>query len=92
MMSDFMELLFSTGLGVDIAIGFIGLEFLVLWSRAHSGDQLKSIFGLVLALGPGVCLMVALRCALTGASVVWIAFWLTASLPLHLGDVLRRKF
>jgi hypothetical protein len=84
--------LFSTGLGVDIAIGFIAIEFLFLLWQSKALHRSKTAIGLLLALGPGVCLMLALRCALTGTGVGWIAFWLTASLPLHLADVLRRRF
>jgi hypothetical protein len=84
--------LFTSGLGVDIALLFIGLEFVVLMWRGGAGSWPKTAFNLLLALGPGVCLMLALRCALTSAGIMWVILWLTASLPLHIGDVARRKF
>jgi hypothetical protein len=83
--------LFTSGRGVDIALGFIALEFTVLFLRAPNESRSKTAFNLVLALGPGVCLMLALRCALTQAHVVWVAFWLAMSLPLHIADIVRRK-
>jgi hypothetical protein len=89
---DFLASLFSSGLGVDIALGFIGLEFVILFLQAQRGQRVQAAINLMLALGPGVCLMIALRCALTQAGFGWIGFWLTASLPLHLSDIARRKF
>jgi hypothetical protein len=83
--------LFETGLGVDIALGFIALEFVYLLARANAESRKAKVRELVLALGPGICLMLAVRCAITGADALWIAFWLAASLPLHLADGVRRK-
>jgi hypothetical protein len=39
---------------------------------------------------PGILLLLALREALTGANWVWVALWLTVSLPAHLADFWRR--
>lgn len=83
--------LFATGLGVDIALGFIGLEFAYLLLRCPQKLRRNKAVELFLALGPGVCLMLALRCALVGAGPIWVAFWLAASLPLHLADGIKRK-
>ncbi len=46
---------------------------------------------LLFALAPGVCLMLALRIALGGYDAAWIIAFLSASLPLHLADLARRK-
>lgn len=83
--------LFTSGRAVDIALAFIVLEFGFLFCRAPKADRIKAAFNLLLALGPGVCLMLAVRCALTQAGVVSIAFWLAMSLPLHIADIMRRK-
>lgn len=83
--------LFRQGLGVDIAIGFIGLEFAYLLLRCPKSQRSSKVLELLLALAPGVCLMLALRCALTQAGPIWIAFWLAASLPFHLADGIKRK-
>ncbi len=90
-MGTILAALFESGLGVDIALTCIGLEFAYLLWRAPPSDKPKIIVSLVFALGPGVCLMLALRCALTQASIMWVALWLTLSLPLHIGDLIRRK-
>jgi len=44
----------------------------------------------LIALLPGLFLVLALRFALTGAHVLWIAGCLAASFPVHLLDLRRR--
>ena len=89
-MSDALDRLFASGLAVDVALAVIALEFAFLLSRRPAGERRAAVVELVLALGPGACLMLALRAALTGAGAGWVAAWLVASLPLHLMDVRRR--
>jgi hypothetical protein len=86
-----VEKLFTSGLGVDIALGFIAFEFAFLLWRAPADGRKTAALNLVLALGPGACLMLALRSALTGSAIVWVAFWLAMSLPLHIADIMRRR-
>jgi hypothetical protein len=86
-----MEHLFNSGLIVDIALGFIALEFVFLILRVPAGVRRDRAITLLHALGPGVCLMLAVRCALIGAPAFWVAFWIAASLPLHLWDVISRR-
>ncbi|MEY3233784.1 hypothetical protein [Aquidulcibacter sp.] len=83
--------LFVSGLAIDVALAVVALEFLVLCLFAKSGTLATRAFTLVLALGPGACLMLALRAALTQSGLVWVAFFLALSLPLHLTDLARRK-
>jgi hypothetical protein len=83
--------IFASGHVVDIALVFIAVEFVVLTLRVPKGARGARIVTLVHALGPGVCLMMGLRCALIGTSPLWIAFWLAASLPLHIWDVVSRR-
>ena len=87
-----LQLIFGSGLGVDIAIAFIAAEFVFLLWRIPAAARSSAVGDLVLALGPGVCLMLALRCALTDSGLGWIAFWLIASLPRHIGDMIKRTF
>lgn len=87
-----MDALLAKGHVVDVALAFIGLEFAFLWLRAPASARWDKARALLLALGPGACLMLALRVALTGGDARWVAFWLTASLPLHLADLMRRKW
>jgi hypothetical protein len=84
--------LLSTGRIVDIALAFIGVEFFILLLGVPVGQRGARVIALIPALGPGICLMIALRCALVGTAPFWIALWLSASLPLHLWDIKRRKF
>jgi hypothetical protein len=86
-----LEHVFASGLPVDIALGFIALEFVFLLLRVPASARADRAITLVHALGPGVCLMLAVRCALVGAPAFWVAFWLAASLPLHLWDVISRR-
>jgi hypothetical protein len=86
-----MNTLLSSGHIVDIALVFIALEFVFLLLRAPHSERSAQAIALIHILGPGVCLMLALRCAMTDASALWIGFWLTASLPLHIWDVLTRR-
>ena len=83
--------LFVSGLAIDVALAMIALEFLVLCLFGKSGTLGTRAFTLILALGPGACLMLALRAALTQSSLVWVAMFLALSLPLHLTDLARRK-
>jgi hypothetical protein len=77
---------FASGHAADLVLAVIALEFAVLvWRRRRPLSEV------ILTLGPGACLLLALRCALTGAPWPWIALWLAASFPLHLADVIRRK-
>ncbi len=45
----------------------------------------------ILRLAPGALMVVALRCALTGAAWPWIASALALSLPFHLADLARGR-
>ncbi len=81
-----VEVLFSSGRVVDLILSIMVLEFGVLSWRARS-----TATALFLSLAPGACLLLALRAALTGASWIWVASWLTLSLPLHIADLIRRR-
>lgn len=52
--------------------------------------QKRSAVDVLLILGPGAVLVLALRLALGGADWPWIGATLAASLPLHLLDLKRR--
>jgi len=84
-MSDF----FARGHVVDLILIIMALEAAWLLARRHKGSPGR-IADIVLAFAPGVCLLLALRAALTGADWPWVALALTASFPLHLLDLRRR--
>lgn len=80
---------FAHGHAVDLVLAVIAAEFAWLCLRrirVH-GEMLSR----VLAFGPGVCLLLALRAAMTGLDWPWVAVFLAASFPIHLGDLIRRR-
>ncbi len=85
-----MSELLASGRVIDLALVVIGLELLALIAlrnRAASGLRPIDMVGQLLA---GALLLLALRVALTGGNVWWIAGFLTASFPAHVFDVARR--
>ena len=80
---------FASGHAVDFVLLVMAAEFAVLSLRrtASGADRLDR----VLALMPGVCMLLALRAALTGAPWPWVAAALAASFPFHLADLARRR-
>ncbi len=80
---------FASGHAVDLVLLVIVVEFAILNLRGvgRRGDVMDR----VLALAPGVCMLLALRAALTGAAWPWIAGPLAVSFPFHLADLARRR-
>jgi hypothetical protein len=81
-----MVWLFASGHAVDLVLGVIALELVVLVARAH-----WRIADAVLCLAPGVLMLLALRAALIGLDWRWIALLLLASFPVNLADLARRS-
>ncbi len=84
-----LRIFFSSGHAVDLVLAVIVAEFVFLSlrptpARGPLADRL-------LVFAPGVCLLGALRAALTGASWWWVAALLAASFPFHVADILRRR-
>jgi hypothetical protein len=78
-----------SGRAIDLMLAFMIAEFVLLcWLRRS--DRRAPIDSLI-ALLPGACLLLAVRCALAGADWIWVAAWLTLSLPAHLADLARRR-
>lgn len=75
---------FASGHAIDLVLGFLALEVLVLMRRSGALTA-------VLAALPGAFLLLALRAALTGAPWPWVALWISLSLPAHLADLARRR-
>ncbi len=82
--------LFASGRIADLILLILAAEFAFLSWRAPAGRRRTAMVELVFRLAPGACLLLALRAALTGGSWMWIAAWLAASFPVHLGDLIRR--
>ncbi|MBS0279402.1 MAG: hypothetical protein JSR81_17385 [Proteobacteria bacterium] len=77
--------LFASGHIVDCIVAVLALEIaaFAVWRRS-------SLANAVVAALPGICLLLALRSALTGAGWTMIALWLMLSFPAHLADLWRR--
>lgn len=87
MLNDF----FYSGHAADLIILVMAIEFVVLSSRSQVRDRRGAMADLLFAMAPGVCLVLAIRAALTASDLVWIAAPLAASLPFHLIDLARRR-
>ncbi len=82
-----MAAFFASGHAVDFVLLVIAAEFAFLSLRRADGAWLDR----VLALMPGVFMLLALRASLIGAPWPWIAAALAASFPFHLADLVRRR-
>ena len=80
-MSDWIE----SGNAITLVIAIVAAEmlFLRLWMKGRSSP-------ILLGLIPGLCLMLALRAAVLDQGALWIALWITASLPAHIVDLMGR--
>ena len=80
-----LQSLIESGHAIQIAIGLIMVEALIIFAlrRSRAGS-------LIIGLLPGLCLMLALLTAVQGGDWRMIAFWMTASLPFHLADLRLR--
>jgi hypothetical protein len=75
---------------VTIVIGFTLLEGVALWLyRARTGKGVAARDFVANWLS-GLCLMFALRSALTDTWWVWVALWLLASGLIHASDLWSR--
>ncbi len=86
-----LKTFFASGHAVDLVLFVIVAEFIFLSTRRRRLGARASVGDRVLAFAPGVCLLLALRAALTGAGWEWIALALTASFPFHIADLIRRR-
>lgn len=81
-----MTWLFASGHAVDIVLAVIFVE--LIWLIARGADAA----GIILRLGPGALMLLALRAALTGLDWRWIAVPLLLSFPVHLADLARTRW
>ncbi len=80
-----MTRFFASGHAVDAVLLFMILEGAWLISRRWPARTV------VLMLGPGALMLLALRAALIHMPWYWVALPLTVSLPLHLADLRHRR-
>ncbi len=87
---DFKSFL-TSGRVADLLLLVMAVEFAALTLSEPPARRRAAVTDLMFALAPGACLTLALRMALTGAPWPWLAVWLTAALPFHIGDLVRRR-
>ncbi len=80
----------GNGTAIDWILGVLVLEGVLLVAYRRVTQQGLGIGPVLSLLLPGACLLLALRCALTGAAPVWIAAWLLAAFFTHLADIALR--
>lgn len=82
-----MEAFFESGRAIDVILAIMLLEMLVLIARKR-GDTVS----IVLAILPGMLILLALRGVITGAPWPLVAALLLGSWPIHLADIRRRRW
>ena len=86
-----MSAFFTSGRAIDLILAIVGIEVLVLLARHRWSGRGIPPLDLIGQLLAGALLLLAVRCALTGADYRWTAALLIASLPAHLFDLARRS-
>lgn len=82
--------LFASGRIVDLVIAVMAVEALALLAVRHRFGLRISPLDITLILVPGLCLLLAMRAALSGSGWEVAAAWLFAALLAHLADLMRR--
>ncbi len=78
---------FQSGRAIDIVLAVMLLETLILIVRRRSGP-----LPILLAMLPGMLILLALRFTITGAPWPFVAALLLASWPIHLADIRQRRW
>ena len=85
-----MQEFFLSGHVVDLVLCVVAFEIAAVWAyRRATGAGVKTS-DLLANLASGVCLLLALRAALTHQPWIWVAGALLAALVAHLFDLSRR--
>jgi len=82
--------LFSSGVVVDLILVVMAIELGVMACLRRRLPRRVDILEVVLALLPGVLLLLALRAALLQMPWGWVALFLALALPPHLADAAQR--
>ncbi|MCU0790156.1 MAG: hypothetical protein MUE79_03745 [Nitratireductor sp.] len=85
-----MAVAFADGWIIDIILGLMALEAVALIALRRSLGRGPSPLEILASLAAGLCLLIALRTALTGGPWQLIAAALAASLVVHLTDMRLR--
>lgn len=87
---DIIEDLILSGRIVDIMLAFIVIEIAAIELIRRSRGRGIATVPLLVNIGAGGSLMLALRATLTDAGWQWIAFFLVSSLVFHVSDLAIR--
>ena len=85
-----MPELIESGAIIDLMLLFVLIEVAALLVYRRRTGQGIAPRSLLLNVGAGVSLMLALRAVLTGAPWEWLAVWLVSSLVFHVADLADR--
>jgi hypothetical protein len=85
-----MELLFDGGRVIDLILGLMVVEAILLAVLYHTTGRGIAPFRLWPNLCAGAFLLLALRASLTGAGTTAIASWLALGLVGHVADLALR--
>jgi hypothetical protein len=82
--------LFASGRIVDIVLAFTVVEALGLAAYHRLTGRGIAMRDVAATLLSGLCLMIALRCVLSGAWWGWVGLCLSGALVAHVADLARR--
>ena len=82
-----MEAFFTSGHAIDAVLAIMVIEILYLIRRKRT-DPLS----VILAVLPGMLILLAMRLAITGAPWPAVAALLLTSWPVHIADIKRRRW
>ncbi len=85
-----IENLVLSGRVVDLMIVLAVMEVLLIGLSCRFRGRGIDWLPLLVNMGAGLCLMLALRASLTNSGWQWVAFFLVCSLCLHVADVVVR--
>jgi hypothetical protein len=85
-----VDKLFQSGRIVDCILAFMAVEIIVLILLRKQGWLHAQLLDLVVNMGAGAALLLALRVALHGGAWQAIALWLSIALGFHAGELTVR--
>ena len=85
-----MASFFSSGRAVDAVLGFMLIELAALLLIRERGTAVFRPLDVIVSLGAGASLLLALRAALRGSEWRPVALWLLIALGFHVWDLALR--
>lgn len=85
-----MQALIESGRIVELMLAFIALEIAILGYLRLKRGMGPRLPAMLVNIGAGSCIMLALYCAQRDAAWQWIAMWLVLSLLCHVSDLFFR--